>query len=70
MCLHKLRKKIVSIKAQDVAPNAGGMLSFREIVSVPRVNGIIQRVLIKSRGLWFSMHSGVTNKYKEWKQFY
>lgn len=39
--LNKIRKKAVSDKAQDIVLDASEMLSFKERICVPRVDGII-----------------------------
>ncbi|WMV37356.1 hypothetical protein MTR67_030741 [Solanum verrucosum] len=46
--LNELRRKTVSGKAQDVALEVGGVLSFKEIICVPRVDDLIQKMLTKS----------------------
>ncbi|XP_015162545.1 uncharacterized protein [Solanum tuberosum] len=49
---NELRKKLVSGKAHDVALYAGGVLSLRRKIFLPRVDDLIQKVLTESHGLW------------------
>ncbi|EAW42593.1 hypothetical protein N9414_02841 [Nodularia spumigena CCY9414] len=48
--LKELRNKIVSGKAQETTLNAGGVLSFKERICVPRVGDLIQNLLAESHG--------------------
>ncbi|XP_049393423.1 uncharacterized protein LOC125857817 [Solanum stenotomum] len=65
--LNELRKRTVSVKAQDVVLDAGGVLSFKGRLCVPRVDDLIQKMLTESHGLWYSIHMGVTKMYRDLK---
>ncbi|WMV14154.1 hypothetical protein MTR67_007539 [Solanum verrucosum] len=58
--LNELRKKTMSCKAQDVVLDAGGVLSFKERICVPRVDYLIQKLLTESHGSLYSIHPSVT----------
>ncbi|WMV47023.1 hypothetical protein MTR67_040408 [Solanum verrucosum] len=49
--LNELRKKTVSGQAQDVALDAGGVLSFMGKICVPRVDDLIQKILKESHDI-------------------
>ncbi|WMV41811.1 hypothetical protein MTR67_035196 [Solanum verrucosum] len=65
--LNELRKKTLSGKAQDVFLDAGGVLSFKGKICVPRVDDLIQKMLIKFHGSRYSIHPGVTKMYRDLK---
>ncbi|WMV40840.1 hypothetical protein MTR67_034225 [Solanum verrucosum] len=46
--LNELRKKTISGKAQDMVLDAGGVLSFKGRICVPRVDDLIQKMLSES----------------------
>ncbi|WMV07805.1 hypothetical protein MTR67_001190 [Solanum verrucosum] len=46
--LNELRKRTVSVKAQDVVLDAGGVLNFKGRLCVPRVDDLIQKMLTES----------------------
>ncbi|XP_015164043.1 uncharacterized protein [Solanum tuberosum] len=60
--LNELSKKTVSSKAQDVVLDAGGVLSFKGRIYVPRVDDLIQKM--------YSIYSGVTKIYQDLKRLY
>ncbi|WMV45093.1 hypothetical protein MTR67_038478 [Solanum verrucosum] len=59
--LNELEKKTVSGKAQDVTLDAGGVLSFKGRICVPRMDDLIQKILTKSHGSWYSIHPVTTS---------
>ncbi|WMV07947.1 hypothetical protein MTR67_001332 [Solanum verrucosum] len=68
--LIELKKKIVIGKAQETTLYAEGVLSFKGRICVPRVDGLIQKLLAESHGLQYSIHPSVTKMYRDLKQIY
>ncbi|WMV24957.1 hypothetical protein MTR67_018342 [Solanum verrucosum] len=68
--LNELKKKTTIGKAQETTLDAEGVLSFKERICVPRVDDLIQKLLIESHGWQYSIHPGVTKMYRNLKQIY
>ena len=68
--LEELRKKNVIGKAQETTLDAEGVLNFKGRICVPRVYDLIQKLLIESHDLRYSIHPGVTNMYRDLKRIY
>jgi len=68
--LNEIRKKTVSGKVQDMVLDAWGVLSFKGSICVPRVDNLIQNLLIKSNGSRYSIHPRVTKMYRDFKRLY
>ncbi|WMV24458.1 hypothetical protein MTR67_017843 [Solanum verrucosum] len=65
--LNELRNKTVIGKAQDMVLDAGGVLSFKERICVPRVGDLFKSLLTESHGSRNSIHPGVTKMYRDLK---
>ncbi|KAH0730183.1 hypothetical protein KY289_001371 [Solanum tuberosum] len=68
--LEELRKKIAIGKAQGTTLDVEGVLSFKERISVPRVDDLIQKLLAESHGSRYSIHPGVTKMNRDLKRIY
>ncbi|WMV18244.1 hypothetical protein MTR67_011629, partial [Solanum verrucosum] len=68
--LNELRKNTVIGKTQKTTLDAKGVLNFKERICVPRVGDLIQKLLAKSHGSRYSIHSGVTKMYRDLKRLY
>ncbi|WMV26826.1 hypothetical protein MTR67_020211 [Solanum verrucosum] len=68
--LNELKKKNVIGKAQETTLDTEGVLSFRGKICVPRVDDLIQKLLIESHGSRYSIHPSVTKMYRDLKQIY
>ncbi|XP_049406042.1 uncharacterized protein LOC125869618 [Solanum stenotomum] len=60
--LNELRNKT---EAENVALDAGGVLSFRGRICIPRVDDLIQKALIGPHSLRNFIHPGVTKMYRD-----
>ncbi|WMV51238.1 hypothetical protein MTR67_044623 [Solanum verrucosum] len=68
--LEELRKKTANGKAQDTTLDADGVLNFKGRICVPIVDDLIEKLLVKSHGLRYSIHLGVTKMYQDLKRIY
>ncbi|XP_049391619.1 uncharacterized protein LOC125856081 [Solanum stenotomum] len=68
--LSEIRKKTVYGKAQVLVLDAGGVLSFKRRICVPRVDDLIQKMLTESHGSRYSIHPSVTKMYRDLKSLY
>ncbi|WMV09003.1 hypothetical protein MTR67_002388 [Solanum verrucosum] len=68
--LEKLRKKIVIGKAQETTFDADGVLNLKWRICVPRVDDLIDKLLVESHGSRYSIHPGVTEMYRDLKRIY
>ncbi|WMV45901.1 hypothetical protein MTR67_039286 [Solanum verrucosum] len=68
--LNELKKKIAIGKAQQTTLDAEGVLSFKGRICVPRVDDLIQRLLIESHGSIYYIHLSVTKMYRDLKRIY
>lgn len=56
---------MVNVKAQETSNDAAGVLSGKERICVPR-----ERLDLKSHGLRYSINSGLTKMYRDFKRVY
>ncbi|WMV19172.1 hypothetical protein MTR67_012557, partial [Solanum verrucosum] len=68
--LNELKKKTAIGKAQETTLDAEGVLNFKGRICVPRVDDLIQKLLIESHGSRYSIHPGVTKMYRHLKRIY
>ncbi|WMV50946.1 hypothetical protein MTR67_044331 [Solanum verrucosum] len=68
--LNELKEKMVNGKAQETTLNMDGVLSVKGRICVPRVDGLIQKLLAESHDSRYSIHPGVTKMYRDLKQIY
>ena len=68
--LNELNKRMANGKAQEATLYAYDMLTVKGIICVPRVNDLIQKLLVQSHGSQYFIHSGVTKMYRDLKQIY
>ena len=61
--LEELRKKTVLGKAQETNIDADGVFNFKRRICVPRVDDLIEKLLVESHGSQYSIHLGVTKMY-------
>ena len=57
-------------KAQETTLDAEGILSYKGRSFVPRVDDLIQKLLIESYGSRYFIHLGVTKMYRDLKHIY
>ena len=68
--LKELRNKIAMSKAQETTLDTDGVLNFKGIICVPRIDDLIEKLLAESHGSQYSIHPGVTKMYRDLKQIY
>ena len=68
--MNELRKKTLISKTQYMVLDAGGVLSLKGRICVPRVGDLIQNLLADSHGFRYSIHPGVTKMYRDLKRLY
>ncbi|WMV58523.1 hypothetical protein MTR67_051908, partial [Solanum verrucosum] len=68
--LEELRKKTVIGKAPETTLDAESVLNFKGRICVPRVDDLIQKLLIESHGSCYFIHPGVTKMYRDLKRIY
>ena len=68
--LNELKKKTVIGKAQETTLDAEGLFNFKGRICVPRVDDLIQKLLVESQGSRYSIHPGVTKMYRDLKRIY
>ncbi|WMV09841.1 hypothetical protein MTR67_003226 [Solanum verrucosum] len=68
--LNEIRKKIVIGNAQETTLDAEGVLSLKGRICVPRIDDLIQKLLIESLGSRYSNLPGVTKMYRDLKKLY
>ncbi|WMV49778.1 hypothetical protein MTR67_043163 [Solanum verrucosum] len=68
--LNELKKKTVIGKAQETILDMEGVLSFKGMICIPRVDDLIQKLLTESHGSRYSIHPGVTKMYRDFKLMY
>lgn len=61
--LNDIRKRAMSGEAEDVAIDSSVVLNFRGRIYVLRGDGTIEKILLKTFGLQYSIHLGVTKMY-------
>ena len=57
-------------KAQQTILDMDVVLMVKGRICVPRVDGLIQKLLVESHGSQFSIYPSVTNMYRDLKQIY
>ncbi|XP_049405191.1 uncharacterized protein LOC125868615 [Solanum stenotomum] len=68
--LNEVKKKTATGKAQETTLDAEDVLSFRGRICVPRVDDLIQNLLMESHGSRYFIHPGVTKIYRDLKRIY
>ena len=66
--LEELKKKSAIGKAQENTLDAEGVLSFKEKICVPQVDGLIHKLSLESHGLWYSIYLDATKMYRDLKR--
>ncbi|KAH0745920.1 hypothetical protein KY285_007577 [Solanum tuberosum] len=68
--LNELKEKMANGKTQETTLDVDGVLSVKGRIFVPRVDDLIQKLLVESHGSRYSIHPGVTKMYRDLKRIY
>ena len=66
----EVRTMIEIGKSQGTTLDVGCVLNYKDRLCVPRVDNLISRLLVEAHGSRYSIHSRVTNMYRDMKQVY
>ena len=63
--LNELRKMIAIGKSQGTTLDADGVLNYKGRMCVPRVDDLIQKLLVEAHNAHYSINPGVTKMYRD-----